>query len=70
MELNFHPAIELGVQVWGYIAAIWLVLWIIMKLSNANKVIENAKNIPGGMNYQEPAEVDEENEELGYRAHA
>lgn len=73
---KLHEATELAFQIWAYIGGTALVLWCINKLVKANAVIEGAKNIPGGMNYQEPkpklapSEEEDEFEELSWRAHA
>ena len=64
-----HPAVELAFQIWALIAGIWLVLWVVSKFAQANRMIENAKNIPGGMNYQ-PEEEDYATEEMKWKAHA
>jgi len=75
--IKLHEATELAFQIWGFLGATALVLWVINKLVKANAVIEGAKNIPGGINYQEPkpaklapSEEEEEFEELSWRAHA
>lgn len=74
LNIEFHPAIELAVQVWGYICAIAGVLWIIIKLKakfeGANDVIEQAKFLPGGSKYIHPMEEEAEYEELSWKAHA
>jgi len=65
-----HPATELAFQIWAWIAGIWFVWWVIMKITGANKMIEEAKYLPGGMYYDETEEEKAAREELEYRAHA
>lgn len=60
---HLHPAIELVVEIGGYLAGIALVLWIIGKIMKANDVIEGAKHIPGGSKYIHPMEEEAEYEE-------
>lgn len=72
--IPIHPAIDLAFQVWAWIAGIWFVLWVASKITRANRSIEQAKDLPGGLRYQEEVESTEveyeADEELGYRAHA
>lgn len=70
MGIELHPAVELAFQIWAYIGGIWFVLWVITKITESNKMIEAAKSLPGGMNYQETPEETAAREELEYRAHA
>jgi hypothetical protein len=72
-----QEAIELAIEILMYIGGTIVVLWFVNKLIKADQIIEGAKNIPGGMNYVEPAkpklspsEEEEEFEELSWRAHA
>ena len=72
--ISIHPAIDLAFQVWAWIAGIWFVFWVASKITRANQTIEQAKDLPGGLRYQEEDESTgveyETDEELEYRAHA
>jgi len=75
--MKFHPAIEMGFQIWSYIGGTFLALTIVNKIiklprrfSAANQTIENAKYLPGGSKYIHPMEEEREYEELSWKTNA
>lgn len=55
IPVDVHPAVAVAFEIWGLLLAIAFVLFCIVKIDDkiksANRAINAAKDLPGGLNY-------------------